>query len=423
MTEPLPETLDTDSIAVRAALEHLCGDAPPTHFRKFRADAVATEADIRSPGGGYRARLYAALQVLLDDGDVLTIAKTRQKTHYIYCLPPVVTQEGGRDVFSIQITQQTCTRFNTVDMEAVTAMVDGDLGRHVGIPSNEVRNYQAKGCRQLAHASEFRLVLQNYLEAGAILTDDPTIIRDGSWMREALVAKAARAARYEEWTAEMLDRMDSQEDEIEVTTGEVEDPVRVEPVETAIMCGACHTNQVDPAQLGTLRCHECYAQLPLGEVGEAVKARLVALGRPAMGRSLGRRLHGMETHLEQVDLQLGDAGIFVEGYNDEPEEEKPERAVREDTRRNNGTVLVGGMTMNAEVVRRRLSSVLSVLPVVENGLDALIEDAMDQDKEIGRALGASYIKVLLDLSSQLDAAKSDLKAIRREFVVDPRNGL
>ena len=194
------------------------------------------------------------------------------------------------------------------------------------------------------------------------------------------------------------------------------------------LCPLCKKN---PREVRAC-CEPCWvrdrnrSKRPLPPAAVKVEENALAAGvGAAASHRIARCISDAGHLLRNAGRDLEDAGIFVEGFNLDSEEDEvtPERAQRANSRRNDGEVLVAGMTMNHEIVRRRLSAALSNTGAVAGRLDALIEDATDPEQAIGRALGAAYIKVLIELSAKLDETKADLKAISREFVVDPSLGI
>ena len=410
MTSPLmllPETLEEDTAAVLGALlDRFDQNNPPAHFLKVKAADLAASAEICEADGSFQARLHPALQLLLDQGTVLSVGVCKKQTAYVYFLPPITRVENSRRNYCIEITAQTCLRFQPCDMEAVAAMVGGSLGRHCAIPDSEVRDYIRHGCKQAVHAAEFRRVMALYADVGAVLIDDPERLSIGAWLHEARSAKKARLDLIRAWTDEVLERMVARESD----EGVIEDEVQDAPEETVV--------RVEPLSAAPINGARDFANAALAVYEKAC----TVTSAETDAAQIAAHLREIERIVAQAGFDLSDVGVFVEDFNLEPESAatpEPERAVRADGRKSAGDVKVAGMTMNAEIIRRRLSSALATNVDLSATFESLVEVATDPDQPVGRALGVDWIRTLMSGSSDADSQRADLKAIRAQLIVDP----
>jgi hypothetical protein len=386
------QLLGRDVWALREALDAFAPKLSTTHFHRFKAHQLINKAPISTSLGCEAQmtpqRLAAAFQLLAALGDYQAAPLTPgglNDSIYVRKLDSQI--RDGRSFPAL------CNPFHSADVEAICAMVHGKRSGMVelkALKSSNLSTWCRSGFRNRpADRAHLLEVLDWFADAGTTLQADPHSIKEfvavaqaahtkrredapriealglEEWEKEC--AERAREARQqrerEEWEKQEVERMDREKAMAEATTMKMCE--RCEKKETRDgrpLCVNCEDEVLRNSGYGKIAASDLIDGKWRSDV-EAAVARNVADNLDAKTEDreitigeIAEQVHVLQRKLVELNLELADAGVYVDGHNIEELEESIResfagRAIKASLRRHDGKVLVAGMEFSPDAVR------------------------------------------------------------------------
>ena len=440
MSDEIPKTVFRDADAVRSALFDLRADVVSYRFLSVKVKPLLQACG--QANGDHRdtttKRLVAALTFLndMDEFQSSTIWKDGR-----------VERVFMRAVDSNTALADVMTTMYGADVQAVCAMVqDGHhgLARLSGLDSSAVLSWTKKGCTNAETVRRLVSIIDHYSRCGSVLIDDPLAIDD--FVETAAKKQQERGAKFDALQIVVQEEEEKERDRLaeeEARRLLAEQKAREAEVERLrlqdMLCPVCGLQSRQTDRRLCRSCEDKAITSALGKVDEVglapafeeerdwetqlekQAARLAydaGIDDPTDYHAVGVAVADVEALLGEHEMGLADIGIFIAGYNDDPDrpdEPEPQRAQAVDRRRGDGRVLVAGMEFYPHRVRERLKAALESLKVVSGIAETLVED-VETGGELRDALGYEGSQQVSELDARVDEVTRDLKYLRTELV-------